>query len=66
MTVFEWVLVGNLFITLYLTYVVWDTRRDIEYMEEVLEGQFNIIGAFMSKITKEKIDAGEWSPHETL
>lgn len=66
MTVFEWVLVGNLFVSLYLAYIVWDTSRDIEYMDEVLDRQFQIIGAFMGRITKEKVDAGEWSPHETL
>lgn len=66
MTVFEWVLVGNLFISLYLTYVVWDTRRELEYFEHLLDEQVQIFGAFMRKVIKEKVDAGEWSLHETL
>ena len=66
MTVFEWVLVGNLFMTLYLAYVVYDSNRDMFYLEEMLDEKFQIIGAFMNKVTREKVDAGEWSPHETL
>lgn len=66
MNVFEWVLVVNLFISLYLSYVVYSLSRDLEDLDEILDRQFQIIGAFMNRVIKEKVDAGEWSPHETL
>ena len=66
MSIFEWVLVGNLFITLYLSYVVYETKRDVEDLEEAFLMQAEIIGRFIRKIAAEKVAAWEWTEHETF
>jgi hypothetical protein len=66
MTIFEWILVGNLFITLYLAYVTYKTASDLEDLEEAFVMQAEIIGRFIRKIAAEKVEAGEWTEHETF
>jgi hypothetical protein len=66
MTIFEWILVGNLFITLYLAYVTYNTQKELEYLEELFGMQSEVIGRFVRKIADEKVAAGEWTEHETF
>ena len=66
MTVFEWVLVGNLFISLYLAYVVYDQKQELEDLGEIFGMQSEIIGRFIRKISAEKVAAGEWTHDETF
>lgn len=66
MTIFEWLLVINLFIALYLAYTTWQTQRELEDLEEIFAMQSEIIGRFIRKIADEKVEAGEWTEHETF
>lgn len=66
MTMFEWILVINLFITLYLAYTNWSTQRQLEELEEIFAMQAEIIGRFIRKIANEKVESGEWTEHETF
>ena len=66
MTIIEWVLVVNLFISLYLAYRVYSTQSELEELEDLFEAQAEIIGRFINKIAKEKLDSGEWTPNETF
>lgn len=66
MTIFEGILVVNLFITLYLSYVVYRLRHIMEEMDDEAEMNKEIMARFIVKIAKEKIDKGEWTENETL
>jgi beta-xylosidase len=66
MTIFEWILVVNLVLGLYLAYVTYKTASDLEDLEEAFVMQAEIIGRFIRKITAEKVEAGEWTEHETF
>jgi len=66
MTIFEWILVGNLVLGLYLAYVTYQLQQELDELGELLGMQAEVSARFMRKIVKEKLDSGEWTEHETF
>lgn len=66
MTVFEWILIANLVLGLYLAYVTYKQGQDLDEITELFALQAELSGRFMKKIVKEKLDSGEWTEHETF
>lgn len=66
MTVFEWILVVNLFISLYLAYTTYRQGQELEELEELFGMQAEVIGRFVRKIAAEKVASGEWTENETF
>jgi hypothetical protein len=66
MTIFEWILVANLVLGLYLAYVTYQLQQELDELGEIFGMQSEINARFMRKIVKEKLDSGEWTEHETF
>lgn len=66
MTIFEWILIGNLVLGLYLAYVTYQLQQELDELGELLGMQAEVSARFMRKIVKEKLDSGEWTEHETF
>lgn len=66
MTIFEGILIGNLFITLYLAYVTYRLQESLQMTDEMLSYVSEAFSRFLEKIAKEKIAKGEWTEDETL
>ena len=66
MTIFEWILIGNLVLGLYLAYVTYQQGQELDELGELFGMQAEVSARFMKKIVKEKLDSGEWTEHETF
>ena len=66
MTIFEWILIANLVLGLYLAYVTYQQGQELDELGELFVMQSEVNARFMKKIVKEKLDSGEWTEHETF
>ena len=66
MTIFEWILIVNLVLGLYLAYVTYQQGQELDELGELLGMQSEVYGRFMKKIIAERLASGEWTEHETF
>lgn len=66
MTIFEWILIANLVLGLYLAYVTYQQGQELDELGELLGMQSEVYGRFMKKIIAERLASGEWTEHETF
>ena len=66
MTIFEWILIANLVLGLYIAYVTYQQGQELDELGELFVMQSEINARFMKKIVAEKLDSGEWTEHETF
>jgi hypothetical protein len=66
MAIFEWILIANLVLGLYIAYVTYQQGQELDELGELFVMQSEINARFMKKIVAEKLASGEWTEHETF